>query len=509
MRFLSQDELNQLLPAEEAAFPSPIPTQVVSSDEYFPSPQTPQQKEVEARLVAMADALSKKQGMTRRRFFQTAAGMAASFVAMNEVYGALFEASAAEAATPELADERAKALAGEFVMDTHTHFLRDDTRLTGFVKMREAVGKAGWNKDLADKPQTLDDLKYANYFKEIYLDSDTKVALLTNSPSEIPEDWFLTQEQVFETRAKVNSEAGTRRMLAHYTITPGQNGWLEGIDRAIAEFKPDSWKGYTIGDNTHKDLARHPWRIDDEKLVYPAYEKFAKSGIKNVCIHKGLFAPSVEQQFPNLRPYVDASDVGKAAKDWPQLNFVIYHSAYRHVGGAPAEAMKEWDETGRISWVSDLADIPEKYGVSNVYGDLGQLFAFSTVVQPRLAAALMGTLVKGLGSNHVIWGTDAVWTGSPQWQIEGLRRLEIPDDMQKQHGFAPLGSADGPVKTAIFGGNAQRLYGYERRADLAADRFTAIKASYEENGVGRSNLRYGYVRKPALPTRKEGEGDAA
>ena len=61
-------------------------------------------------------------------------------------------------------------------MDMHTHFLRDDTRLTGFVRMREAVGKAEWNPALVGKPQTLDDLKFANYFKEIFLDSDTKVA---------------------------------------------------------------------------------------------------------------------------------------------------------------------------------------------------------------------------------------------------------------------------------------------------------------------------------------------
>ena len=496
MKFLSQAELDQLLPAEEAAFPSPIPTQVVSSDEYFPSPQSREQKEVEARLVAMADDLAKRQGLTRRRFFQTAAGMAASFVAMNQVYGPLFAASEAEAATPELAEERAQALAKQFIMDTHTHFLRDDTRLTGFVAMRATVGKAGWNQQIGDKPQTIDDLKFDNYFKEIYLDSDTKVALLTNSPSEVPQDWFLTQDQVFQTREKVNKQAGTRRMLAHFTITPGWDGWLEAIDRAIEVYKPDSWKGYTIGDNTHKDQARHPWRLDDAKLMYPVYEKFVKSGIKNVCIHKGLFAPSVEQQFPNLRPYVDAGDVGKAAKDFPQLNFIIYHSAYRHIGGSPADALKEWEETGRISWVSDLADVPAKYGVRNVYGDLGQLFAFSTVVQPRLAAALMGTLVKGLGADHIIWGTDAVWTGSPQWQIEGLRRLEIPEDMQQKYGFKPMGPADGPVKTAIFSGNAAKLYGFEKHADLATDRFAAIKAEYEQGGPARSNLRYGYVRKP-------------
>ena len=66
----------------------------------------------------------------------------------------------------------------------------------------------------------------------------------------------------------------------------------------------------------------------------------------------------------------------------------------------------------------------------------------------------MGMLVNGLGSSHIVWGTDAVWTGAPQWQIEGLRRLEIPEDMQKKYGFKPLGPADGPIKTAIFGGNS-------------------------------------------------------
>jgi hypothetical protein len=488
--------MGDLLSAETSAFPSPVPTQIVSSDEYLPPPQSARQREVEARLTAMADQLARKQGLSRRRFFQTASGMAASFVAMNQVYGPLFAATPAEAAAPDLAAERAKGLAGQFVMDTHTHFLRDDTRLAGFVKMREAVGKAGWNKALAERPQTIDDLKYDNYFKEIYLDSDTKVALLTNSPSDVPEDWFLTQETVFQTRAKVNQAAGSRRMLAQYTFTPGQPGWLEGIDRAVAEFKPDSWKGYTVGDNTHKDTARYPWHLDDEKLLYPAYEKFVKSGIKNVCIHKGLFAPAVEKQFPQLAPYADVRDVGKAAKDWPQLNFIIYHSAYRHVGGSPAEGMAEFDQTGRSSWVSDLAEIPTKYGVTNVYGDLGQLFAFSTVAEPRLAAALMGILTKGLGTDHIIWGTDAIWTGSPQWQIEGLRRLEIPEDMQKKYGFAALGAADGPLKNAIFGENVARLYKYERHAFLAKpDRFAAIKAEYEREGPGRSNLRYGYIHK--------------
>src|SRR5205085_9757073 len=105
------------------------------------------QKEVESRLVAMADDLGKKQGLDRRRFFQTAAGMAASFVAMNEVYGPVFDVSKAEAATPAMAQERAAGLKDQFIMDMHTHFLRDDSRITTFLDMRKAVGKAGWNKE--------------------------------------------------------------------------------------------------------------------------------------------------------------------------------------------------------------------------------------------------------------------------------------------------------------------------------------------------------------------------
>ena len=131
MKFLSDEMISGLLPAETSSFPSPVPTQIVSSDEYLPVPQTAKQREVEARLKDMSDRLAKRQGLSRRRFFQTAAGMAASFVALNQVFGNLFDASEAEAATPEQAAARADALSGQMVIDGHTHFLRDDTRLMG------------------------------------------------------------------------------------------------------------------------------------------------------------------------------------------------------------------------------------------------------------------------------------------------------------------------------------------------------------------------------------------
>ena len=134
MKFRSDEQLKELRPAETSSFPSPVPTQIVSSDEYLPVPQTRKQREVEARLKDLSDRLARRQGVSRRRFFQTASGMAASFLVMNEVFGRLFEVSEAEAATPDLAAERAGALSKQFIIDGHTHFLRDDTRLMGLSR---------------------------------------------------------------------------------------------------------------------------------------------------------------------------------------------------------------------------------------------------------------------------------------------------------------------------------------------------------------------------------------
>lgn len=491
MGFLSDEELDRVRPSELHEPRTPVPTRPVASDEYLPAAQGPRQREVEARLLEIGAERARAHGISRRRFFQGAAGMAASFLVMNQVYGPLFFVGDASAAGPEAADARAAALADQFIMDMHTHYLRDDTRLDGFVRMRENIVRMGWNPQLSGE-QSIEDLKYDNYFKEIWLDSDTKLALISSAPSVETDDWFLTNEMMAAARDRVNAQAGSKRLFSHAIFTPGMPGWLEQLDAAIA-LRPDSFKGYTIGDNTHKDRSRYPWRMDDEELTYPAYEKMLAAGITTVCVHKGLFPPSLDRQFPNLRGYVDVSDVGQAAKDWPDLDFVIYHAGYRHVGGDPEQAMAEFERTGRCDWVSDLAEVPELYGVDNVYADIGQTFAMTVVAQPRLAAAMLGMLIKGLGADKVCWGTDAVWTGSPQWQIEALRRLEIPEEMQRRYGYAPLGAADGAVKNAIFGSNSARLYGVADRDAWKDDAFSAIKADYQAHGAARSNLRHGYV----------------
>ncbi|MFQ5567454.1 MAG: amidohydrolase family protein [Paracoccaceae bacterium] len=497
--YLSEDELKRVAPAETSSFRSPIPTQIVSNGEYNPPPQTREQQRVEARIKEMAGEFGRKHGMDRRQFLASSAGMAAGFLAMNEVFGPVFDATRAEAAEPGVADVRAAAMGSQFIIDAQTHFVRDDFTHTEILGISQ-YAKQHWNPGLVGE-NSVSRIKFQNYLKEIYLDSDTKIAVLSGAPFDDPTWELLPNDQIVAARALINAfSGGKRRLIAHSVFTPKRAGWLDDVDRAISELKPDSWKGYTIGDPLFPSKFGTYWRLDDEKLMYPFYEKITRAGINTVCIHKGILPADYEQSWPGVWQYATAWDIGKAAKDWPQINFVIYHSALRLFLESPDAMLAEFEQTGRIKWVTDLAEIPSKFGVSNVYGEIGTAFATSAVANPRFCAAVMGTLVRGLGADHVIWGSDSLWYGSPQWQIEAMRRLEIPADIQRKHGMKPLGAADGPVKTAIFGGNSAKMYKIDPRMALdpvSNDQIAAIKAEYVAAGGLRSNTRYGYVYKPA------------
>ena len=497
--WLSEREQRLVAGAETASAATPVPTQIVSNGEYLPPPQSEAQKRVERRIFELADVNGKRLGLSRRQFMQTSCGMAAAFVAMNEVYATnVFQVVAAEAHEPELMQARAQSLAGQFIFDVQTHFVRDDfehTELLGLAKF----AAEHWNPQLKAEDSSLVRYKFQNYVKEIYYDSDTSLALLSGAPFDDPSWWLLSNEQIARTREIINDFAGSRRLLAHTVITPKQPGWLEEVDKAIAVYKPDSWKSYTIGDPLAP--SKYPWRLDDEQVMYPFYEKAVKAGITTLCIHKGLLPPDYEKSFAGVWEYATAWDIGKAAKEWPQMTFVIYHSALRAFLELPDQAWAEFETTGRIKWASDLAEIPEKFGVTNVYAELGTSFANSAVAHPKFSAALVGTLVKGFGADHVLWGTDSVWYGSPQWQIEAMRRLEIPEDMQKKYGFPALGDANSATKQMIFGSNAARLYRLKLKAAentpmpaYSEDRLAKLKGEYELAAREPTNLRYGYVR---------------
>ena len=297
--FLSKRELEQTEPADKAAFRSPVPTQMISNGEFNPIPQTLQQRQVEARIKELADATAGKLGLSRRRFLRTGSGMAAAFLAMNDVYGRIFDVSSAEAAEPAAAAERAKGLDKQFIVDVQTHFVRDDYKGEFMLDIAKYAAQ-NWNPAMTKDPGglTLDRYKFDNFLKEIYFDSDTKVALLSGAPFDDPAGWFLNNDQIKWANQSVNKVAGSNRLLFHSLVTPKQPGWMEEVDRCIAEIKPTSWKGYTIGDPLNPKTTKYPWRLDDEALVYPFYEKAAKAGINTICIHKGLMPRDYEASIP-------------------------------------------------------------------------------------------------------------------------------------------------------------------------------------------------------------------
>ena len=313
----------------------------------------------------------------------------------------------------------------------------------------------------------------------------------------MPEKQLLTEDQLVASRNYINGMARTKRVYAHGTIWPSNQPFLDDMDRQAEELKIDSWKGYTIGDPLGLvPEANLPWRLDDEKVTYPAYEKAMKYGIKNLCIHKGLL-PVDWQSFDNW-PYAAVDDVVKAAKDWPELNFIIYHSGFRAFMDVRKFA-DDFEQSGKIPWVDDLAEIPKKHGLTNVYGEVGLSFASCITTYPRVAAAMLGRLIQGMGADHVIWGTDSIWFGSPQWQIDAFRRLEMPEDLQEKFGFAPLGSADSEVKKAILGYNSARMYGLGLTADgrpvegFEQDHLAGLRNEYLAAGGMRDNIYWGWI----------------
>ncbi|HEY2010908.1 MAG TPA: hypothetical protein VGH23_18105 [Rhizomicrobium sp.] len=142
---------------------------MVSNGEFFPARQNGQQAEVEARIKQAAEGLAPRHRLGRRAFLASAAGMAAGFAIMSQVYGPVFGVVEAEAAEPGFADHRAAVLSGQFIVDLHTHFIRDDSGpgLEYFAQLREKTRQKHENPELPDRPATLNDLYLETYLREM------------------------------------------------------------------------------------------------------------------------------------------------------------------------------------------------------------------------------------------------------------------------------------------------------------------------------------------------------
>lgn len=456
---------------------TPIPTQIVSNEEFVPMPQTEDQRRVESRINELADQYARRLGMSRRAFLQTSGGMAAAFMAMNDVFGPVFRVAEAEALEPSAIREMWPKK--EFILDGQTHHVKDS--MAGPTVFRSLTGKFGLNPALAGIAPAPDSLHRANYVKEMFFDSDTVMCCISGAAFGPKEHYVLNSAEMVATRNAVNQAAGSRRMLSHGIGTPSDPAWLDDAERQVKELKIDAWKFYT-GDPVM------PWRHDDEKIAYPFYERAVKLGVTNICTHKGLPLPGPGKDF--FRP----DDILKAAKDWPQINFIVFHAGMKHMMTTVPPGDSGIDEDGNIPWTTgfcqQLAANPD---VTNVYLELGAVFGHSVVTHPEVCGHLLGQCLRAVGPRRVIWGTDSIWWGSPQWQIEAMRRFQIPENLTEKYGYKPITPSD---RELIFGLNGARLFDIDVKAQREAipgDALSRMKTAYQEAGPEPSNTQYGWI----------------
>ena len=463
---------------------APLPTRLVSNEEFPPLPQTEAQRHVEHRILAEAARLAPRLGLTRRDFLRTTGGMAVSLLAMNAVFGRFFDVLPVEAAEP--AAFRGRTGDAFFIFDVQLHYVgagydpHNEEAARGGVTTQALLGarrnSRRLNPKLASDQGTLADLAWSNMVKEVFLDSETDIGLISTPPGPYPHEAVVPPKEMTHIRDEINRVTQSRRMLAHGLITPqlGQAD-LDFMDQQAATLKVDAWKGYTGAAPKGFDRG---WFVDDEKIAYPMLERARKLGVKRICLHKGLpLGPVADYNHPR--------DVIKAARDFPDLDFILYHAGLLRVPPTPS---------ADVPWTTEFCQMKKKEpGLTNIYMELGSTFGQLATTNPTACAHLLGQIVEAFGADHVLWGTDSIWYGTPQWQIEAFRRFEIPRALIDAHGYPPLTRQ---VKAQIFGLNAARVFSVDvnaKRNEIPKDYLTRMKMSYLDEGPAPSHRFYGWM----------------
>ena len=590
--WLSDAQLAKCTRADLDPSPSPIPTQIVSNGEWMPMPQTEQQQRIEARTNELADGAAKKLGMSRRKFMATTGGMAATFLAMNEVFGRFFNVS-----RESLFESEAFAAdgppAGTFIFDDQLHMIRqskteenralralargypgaaefhtnpfnpplgspagtaqlpDELALRGNLDDSKGLWR-NWNPALIGDPMDHEIFHLQAFIKSLFLDSQMTVGLLSNITGFLPvfvagaepKNVFdarsievLTADQTVGVRNFVNKLAGSQRLYAHGLLYPGTANLFE-IQRQIDHNKPDAWKGYCVSLAAKQvtdpaGASMKQWRLDDEAVMYPTFELIRKYQVilrherpafGNICVHKG-FAPPPHDMAHDNPENGNPEDLPKVARDWPTFNFIIYHSCIRPVlfyNPKPLANLLSRRPVLRegvpdIEWTTRFAQVSRH--LHNVYAEVGSTFASTIITFPSVWAHIIGQLLQNMGSHRVVFGSDSLWYGSPQWQYEAFWRFQIPERLQEKWDYPEIKESD---KRNIIGLNSARLYhvsstkpkkfgaindDWESKlpVDLgglktllefphASDNISKMRKRYLAEGAAPDHRRYGWIR---------------
>jgi hypothetical protein len=161
-------------------------------------------------------------------------------------------------------------------------------------------------------------------------------------------------------------------------------------------------------------------------------------------------------------------DMVAVSRQFPDMQFVVYHAAWD-----PSHVEGPYNPSAIIG-IDTLLSSLDRHGVppnDNVWVDLATLWR-QLLTEPDQAAHAIGKLLQRVGERRVLWGTDAIWYGSPEPQIMAMRSFEITSEFQDLYGYPALTD---DVKAGLFGLNAADLFGIDAtatRCGLTADPLT-------------------------------------
>ena len=230
------------------------------------------------------------------------------------------------------------------------------------------------------KPGTSSNPKGPEVFiQDVFMDSDTDVMVLSFVPS-TREKEPVTIQAADAVRRTVEKLEGTHRLLLHGRVNPNQPGDLETMDELKEKWRVSAWKCYT----QYGPGQRGFFLTDDVGVRF--IEKARALGVKNIAIHKGL--PFGRQSYEHSQ----CSDIGPAAKRFPDVNFLIYHSGF-------VSTYRERPYEAGHDGIDTLIESLQKHSIrpaSNVYAELGSTWRF-LMRDPEQAAHAMGKLIRYCG----------------------------------------------------------------------------------------------------------------
>jgi hypothetical protein len=417
----------------------------LSTDEY----DAPERTEVQQRAATIAasagEESARRVGESMRAYVPSQRGTAAGLLSLNHATGRRFFELPAQAGLDDEAAAAAFSSDGP-VIDVQTHWIADRPTLKDFqsnvLRFYRAMAPDWWAG--LDGVTAYD---IAEYLRCVFVEAETALAVISCAPGNANGEMFLKNDEMAGMRELFDRTAGTGRLLNHTVVRPNL-GETERMAEWVAAYHPVGWKVYTLGlmDESYQHYQPSTgWRLDDE-IGMRFLDEARAVGVPLVCAHKGV-SGMVDAGSPE--------DVGPAAKAFPDIDFVIYHSGYEP-GNDDGPYTSETAHLGVNRLIKSVVDAGLGPG-SNVYAELGTTW-FMLLSRPEDAAHVLGKLLLHLGEDNIIWGTDSIWYGPTQPVLDAFRAFQIPDSMCEQYGYPKISAT---AKRKILAGNAARVYGID------------------------------------------------